>query len=158
RERELAEARAGLALLEGGNRPREIEAERARLGGLGEEERYLHGLQNKLAVCSPVPGVVTTPRLREKVGQFVRDGELLCVVEAPECLGAELAVPEEEAAGVGPGQEVGLKPRGLPFETVAARVDRVAATTESGEAGRAVTVYCRVEGAPAGVRPGATGY
>ena len=69
REKELAEAQTILTLLEAGSRPEEINAEQARLARLREEASYLEQLQNKVFVCSPVHGVVTTPRLKEKVGQ-----------------------------------------------------------------------------------------
>src|SRR5205814_7429599 len=81
RERELADVHATLRLLETGPRSEEVEAERARLARLQEEARYLEQLQDKLAVHSPVPGLVTTPRLKEKVGQYLREGELICAVE-----------------------------------------------------------------------------
>src|SRR5262249_2862334 len=80
RERELADAQATLSLLEAGPRAEEVEAQRARLARLQEEARYLEQLRDKLSVYSPVPGLVTTPRLTEKVGQFVREGDLICVV------------------------------------------------------------------------------
>ena len=35
--------------------------------------------------------MVTTARLREKVGQFLREGELICLVEGPAALEAEAA-------------------------------------------------------------------
>src|SRR5262249_19655814 len=63
REEELADARGALALLEAGSRPEEVEAERARLARLQEEVRYLEQLPDKLLVPSPVPGLVTTPRM-----------------------------------------------------------------------------------------------
>src|SRR5205814_1186054 len=75
RERELADVQATLSLLEAGPRPEEVEAERARSARLQEEARYLENLQDKLPVHSPVPGLVTTARLKEQVGQYVRDGE-----------------------------------------------------------------------------------
>src|SRR5262249_17393606 len=76
RERELADVEAALTLLEAGPRPEEVEAERARLARLQEEARYLEQLRDQLPIHSPVPGLVTTPRLKEKVGQYVREGEL----------------------------------------------------------------------------------
>ena len=87
-----------------------------------------------------------------------RDRSLLCVVEDPECLEVEIAIAEHEAARVRPGQEVGLKPRALPGETVAARVARVAVGTETGGGPGTVTVYCRLADVPPGLRPGASGY
>jgi putative peptide zinc metalloprotease protein len=170
RERELAEARSALTLLEAGTRPEEIDAERARLARLREETRYLKEVQGKLRVYCTSPGVVMTPRLREKVGQYVREGDLICVIEEPAGLEVEIALPEQDAARVQAGQAVSLKARGLPFETLSAQVDRVApgATTPEatplappaarGETAGTVTVYCRLRDPAPGLRPGMTGY
>jgi hypothetical protein len=71
REKELADARATLTLLEAGTRPEEIEAERACLARLQEEARYLKGVQERLPIQSPV-----TPRLKERFMQYVREGDV----------------------------------------------------------------------------------
>jgi multidrug efflux pump subunit AcrA (membrane-fusion protein) len=158
REKELADAQAALALLEIGSRPDEVEAARARLDRLREELRYLEGLPDKLQVRSPIAGLITTPHLREKVGQYVREGELIGVVEDPGGLEAEIALAEQEVARVRPGQAVELKARALPFETFRASVDRVAPAAGHGEVQSTVTVACRLGDHPADLRPGMTGY
>src|SRR5262249_24638403 len=153
----------GLARLEAGSRPEEVEAERARLARLEEELRHLGRLKEKTQVVCRSAGVVVTPPLREKVGQYVREGDLIAVVEETASLEAEVAMPEGEAAGVRVGQRVGLKVRALPHETFAAEVVRVAPAARAGdperpeEPGR-VTVYCRLDGPADGLRPGMTGY
>jgi multidrug resistance efflux pump len=158
RARELADTQATLSLLEAGTRPEEIEAERARLARLQEEARYLQGVQGRLAVHSPVAGVVTTPRLKERVGQFVREGDLIAVVEDPALLEAEVTLAEQEVARVQPGQRAELKARALPFDTFAARVDRMAPAAGRGEAQSCVTLYCLLDNDGAGLRPGMTGH
>jgi multidrug resistance efflux pump len=167
REKELADAQAALSLLEAGSRPDEIEAERARLARLHEEARYLEGLRGKLLVHSPAGGVITTAYLRERVGQYVREGELICQVEEPGALEAEIALPEQEVARVEPGQAVELKARALPFETLRAQVDRMAPAAARGEVQGTVTIYCRLDpaltsppgpGQPGGLRPGMSGH
>jgi HlyD family secretion protein len=158
RERELAEARASLTLLEAGTRPEEIEAERARLLRSQEELRYLHELQAKTEVHSPVGGVVTTPRLGEKVGQYFREGELICLIEEPSLLEAEILLPEQQVARVEPGQRVDLKVRTQPFQTFQTHVDRIAPRAVSGDAQSTVTVYCRLENPGSELRPGMVGY
>src|SRR5262249_33234131 len=81
RRKGLGDAQAGLALLEAGTRREEIEAEAARLARLQEEEHYLEQLEGQVQVRSPVAGLVTTPRLKDRVGQYVHEGELICTVE-----------------------------------------------------------------------------
>src|SRR5262249_28632171 len=111
RRKELADAQATLTLMEAGRRPEGGEAggaERARLARLQEETRYLERQQGKLSVCCPVSGLVTTPRLKEKVGQYLHEGDLICQVEEPTVLEAEVALPEQDVADVEPGQVVTL--------------------------------------------------
>jgi len=174
REKDLADAQAALTLLEAGTRPEELEAERARLARLEEEIRYLEGLHGKVLVVSPVPGLVTTPHLREKVGQYLREGDLICQVEEPAALEVEITLAEQEVARVQPGQAVELKARALPFETFSSQVERVAPAAGGGDAAgtaaantrpaagkgdvqSTITVYCRLEGG-ANLRPGMTGH
>jgi multidrug resistance efflux pump len=158
REKDLAETQATLNLLEAGTRPEEIEAERARLARLQEEARYLEGLPARLAVVSPARGVISTAHLKEKVGQHVAEGGLICLVEGSDGLEAEITVAEQDVTRVRVGQEVGLKARALPFDTCSARVERIAPAARRGEVQSSVTVCCRLDQAPADLRPDMTGY
>jgi multidrug efflux pump subunit AcrA (membrane-fusion protein) len=158
REKDLADAQAALNLLEAGSRPEEIEAERARLARLQEETRYLEKLQIKTSVTSPVPGVVSTPHLSDKIGQYLREGDLICQVEEPAVLEVEITISEQEAARVKPGQRVELKARALPFETFACSVCRVAPVAGRGDVQSTLTAYCSLEEVSAELLPGMTGY
>jgi multidrug efflux pump subunit AcrA (membrane-fusion protein) len=167
REKDLADAQSVLNILLAGTRPEEIEAERAHLARLKEEARYLEGLQEKVQVLSPVSGVVTTPHLKEKAGQYLKEGDLICTVEEPTELEAEIALGEEEVARVQPGQAVDLKARALPFQTLRAEVSRIAPGAARAEGDKAapradsqalVTVSCRLEDPPPELRPGLTGH
>jgi multidrug resistance efflux pump len=127
-------------------------------------------LRGKQQVCSPVAGLIATPHLKEKVGQYVREGELICQVEEPEVLEVEVALPEQDAERIRPGQMVELKVRALPFQTFETQVERIAPRAVRGEAPLTapgtvrgelpgtVIVTCRLEQAPAALRPGMTGY
>ena len=158
RERELADVQATLSLLEAGPRAEEVEAQRARLARLREEARYLEQLQDKLPVLSPVPGLVTTPRLKEKVGQYLREGELICVVEEPAGLEVEITLAEQDAVRVKPGQAVALRARASPFEIMQGVVTRVAPTANRGDGQSTVTVYARLDEASSELKPAMTGY
>jgi putative peptide zinc metalloprotease protein len=144
--------------LQAGARPEEIDAARATLARLNEELDYLEELQNKVLLISPVAGVVITPRLKEKVGQYVSEGELIAIVEEPDELELEIGVAEEDVARVEPGQRVEIKARALPFETFATKVDRVAPAAARGDVQSRVTVYCRLEQAPTELRSEMSGY
>jgi multidrug efflux pump subunit AcrA (membrane-fusion protein) len=158
REKELAEAQTDLMLLEAGSRPEEIEAQRARLAGLREEIQHLEEQRARQDVFSPIPGLITTPRLRERVGRYLREGDLIGVVEARADLELEIALAEQDVARVRPGQAVRLKARALPYRTFQSTLDRVAPSGVRGEAQSSVTAYCRLDRAPDELRTEMTGH
>ncbi len=173
REHRLAEAEEALRLLTAGARPEEIDAQRSRIVRLEEDLKHLRSISEKLAIRSPIDGVVMTPRLREKIGNYVTEGALICIVEEPTALEVEIGVPEREAARLEKGQDVELKVLALPFHTFETTVEHIsptafttaaqAATTPSEHVPNRetlVTVRCPLHSAEdiARLRPGLTGY
>lgn len=160
REKDLADAQASLKLLLLGTRVEEIEAQKAQLARLQEEADYLDQLQNKVRVVSPIAGVIATPRLREKIGQYLKEGDLICEIEDPESQEVEVVLQEQEVSRVSPGFTVELKARALPFQTFSGNVERVApvAVKEKHEPQSMVTVHCRIDSGADGLRPGMSGY
>lgn len=181
RERSLAEAKAALSLLLAGSRPEEIEAERSRLTRLKEEAAYLDVLRSREPISSPLSGVVVTPRLHERIGQFLREGELICEVEEVAELRLEITISEQDSSRVRRDQEILLKARALPFQTFRAHVERIApraapsslalaqaaAPSDPQSAPNAavkpsgspvVTVHCHLEDPESLLRPGMSGF
>ncbi|HKB03015.1 MAG TPA: PqqD family peptide modification chaperone [Gemmataceae bacterium] len=172
RDKELGDADGLLAILKAGSRPEEVRAARAHLAAVREELRYLQSLTGKLVVSSPVGGVVTTPRPKDQVGRFVKEGDLICVVEEPGALEVEIAMAEQDVGRIQPGQPVELRARALPLEVVHGHVTRVAPAATRAETGPAsgaaapargevagtVTVYCQPDAGGPDLRPGLTGH
>ena len=172
RESELADAKAKLHLLEVGTRPEEIDSEAAHLARLEEELNFLEGQSKKLGLYAPFAGVVVTPRLKEKVGRYYKEGELIFEVESLSTLEAEIIVPEQDALRLRPGQPVRLKARALPYHSFESKVERIASSTvrtsmpdsipavtpNLGATPANVVVYCRIEGLDYGLETGMTGY
>jgi putative peptide zinc metalloprotease protein len=102
--------------------------------------------------------VIVTARLKEKAGQYLREGELIAVVEESAVLEAEIAVAEQEAARLQLGLPVELKARALPYATLTACVNRIAPAAGHGETQVSVTAYCRLETPPTELRSGMTGH
>src|SRR5262249_35572366 len=102
-EAAVREAEARLRLAEVGPRSEETQVARAYLTVAREEHRYLQDVGRRLAVRSPVGGVVTTPRPRDRVGRYVQEGDLICVVEEASALEVEVSVAEQDIARVQPG-------------------------------------------------------
>ena len=161
RTKELADAQATLSLMEAGSRPEDIDAQKAHLDRLDEEVKYLQKVQTRARIVAPLNGVVTTARLGEKVGQFLKEGDLICEIEDLKCLDAEIPLLEQELTRVEPGQTVELKARAVPFQTFYAKVNRMApaaAKAERGEGQSTLTLYCRLDNSCPELKPGMTGY
>ncbi|HMJ65491.1 MAG TPA: biotin/lipoyl-binding protein, partial [Candidatus Binatia bacterium] len=80
RKKESEEARDHLKLLQAGSRPEEIDAVAAELNRLKAHSDYIQQQIALLRIHSPVDGIVTTPRLRDKVGQALKKGDLIADV------------------------------------------------------------------------------
>lgn len=170
RQQELTSLESQLKVLKLGYRIEEIEAERSRTAKLDEEHRFLVQQRKQLVVRSTTAGVISAPRLREKVGQFVPLGSPICRIEQFGSPKVELFIPEDEAVAVKPGQSVRLKARALPFETIMAVVERISpATTQPKETNQAIAnqappsrpslvVHCHIESTEDRLRSGMTGF
>lgn len=131
-EADLEEARAALAIADG-DVARYREAGDA--GSMFEAQSKRAELAAKIALASdqlartriraPVAGVITTPRLDERVGQFFQRGSELCVVSDARNVTAEIAVPETDVALVRPGDRVGVKLNSYPTRLFRGSLTRV---------------------------------
>lgn len=158
REKELAEAKAALTLLEAGNREEEIKAAEASLARQQEELRFLEEQRKKLPLYSRVNGVITTQHFQDRVGEYFAEGDLICDIEEASNLEVEITLDECKVSKVEPGQIVELKARALPYETFEAEVERIAPSATSGEEQSTVTVYSRLTNVSSDLRPEMTGY
>jgi multidrug resistance efflux pump len=146
----------------------EQEAENAKLARLIEELRYLEDMSGKLALRSPIGGIVTTPRLMELKGRYYEEGELIFEVVDPSELEAQVTIGEQNMAAIAPGQAVVLKPFSLPYRTFKGHVVRIApvihqpnkATPSASSQRRSgeLMIYCKLDEASEALAPGMSGY
>jgi multidrug resistance efflux pump len=158
RVKDLADAQSILTLMEAGTRPEQIDAEKAHLARVQEERQFLEKLQARLRVACPVGGLVVTPRVREKLGLFLKEGDVICEIEDPDSLELEVPLEEQDVGKIEPSQTVDLKPRALPLHTYSARVERLAPLAVPGKVQSTITVYCRLDEPATDLRSGMTGY
>jgi multidrug resistance efflux pump len=157
REKESVEARGQLMLLEAGSRPEEVAAAAARCEGLREELALLRRHRDKLALRSPVSGVMVTARVHERLGRYFAQGEAICEVESVSDVEAAIEVDEQDVRRIAPGQHVTLKPRALPFDRLQCQVEQIAPRATQDDHRRNFTITCQLE-AQAALRPGMGGY
>ncbi len=85
-----------------------------------EENRFAN-----TSLKAPVGGVIVTPRIEERVGQFLKQGTELCVVADTANIFAEVAVPEVEAGRLQVGESVAFKLNPFPTRTFHGVITRV---------------------------------
>jgi RND family efflux transporter MFP subunit len=76
-------------------------------------------------VRAPVGGVIMTPRLEERVGQFFPRGSELCVIGDISTVTVEVAVPESEVVLVHPGDPVSVKLNSYPTRLFRGSLTRI---------------------------------
>jgi multidrug resistance efflux pump len=111
RQKEIEESQGNLKLLLAGSRPELIEATEAEITRLEAQHKYLEDQLQRLRVLSPITGIITTHRLKEKLGATVKKGDLIAQVQEVNTVTAEISIPENEIADVQLGQSVLLKTR-----------------------------------------------
>lgn len=126
REQELEESKKKLNVLLAGSRVEEIEATEAEIHRLQAQQDLLNERLRLLAVTSPISGVITTPKLKEKLGQDIKKGELIAVVHELQTVTAEITINENEIADVHLGQKVMLKARAYPQKSFFGEVTAIA--------------------------------
>ena len=157
---DLEQARGRLAMLRAGSRPEEIAASEQTVARADAERARLETEIARLVVLAPHDGVVMTPRLPEKVGKYVKAGDLIAEVYALDRLTAEIAVTEKDFGEVDLGQPVALRLRAYPDQTFSGLVSRIApAAADTGwRAERTVRVEVELPNPDHVLRPKMTGY
>jgi multidrug resistance efflux pump len=130
---ELEQARGRLAMLTAGSRPEEIAAPTQAVARAVAERNRVKDEIARLVVLAPHDGVVMTPRLSEKLGEYVEPGDLIAEIHALDRLTAEINVSERDIGEVQLGQPVALRLRAYASRTFQGTVTRIAgAAADSG--------------------------
>jgi multidrug resistance efflux pump len=118
-------AEGKLRVLVAGSRPEEIEAMEAEVARLEARQHYTAEQLGLVTITSPAPGVIATPRLKEKIGQQVNKGDLIAEVYELEHVMPEILVSEKEIGEVRPGQQVILRARAHPEVSLSGTVKAI---------------------------------
>lgn len=158
---EVQQAEADLTKLLAGNRPEEIESIEAVINALQIQRQYLQNDLQRVAVASPIDGVVTTPKIREKIGQLVKKGDLILEVYRYDSAKVEMLIPEKEIGEIRVGQPVILKARAYPDRSFRGEVTAIAPTAmddDSGLARKVVRVSTEITNQDLLLKPEMTGH
>jgi multidrug resistance efflux pump len=96
---------------------------------------------------APVAGMIVTPRIEERAGQFMTKGAEFCVVADIGSITAEVAVPEDDASLIHPGQRVALKLNPYPTRSFAGVLARPGSHVREEDKERFVVAEVQVQNA-----------
>lgn len=161
-ERQLSESVSKLKLLLAGSRPEEIEATAAEVTRLEGQRTYVAEQIRLTEVKSPISGVVTTPKLEEKLGQQVSKGDLVAEVYDLSSVIAEISISEKEIADVEVGYPVVLKARAYFKEDFEGQIVAIAPAvtnyeTEIPQLEKTIRVMTRIDNPSLLLKPDMTG-
>ena len=105
--------------------PAEERLHRIRGESLRQELALLDEEVGLTTVRAPISGVVLTPRLNERVGASVDEGDLLLTLGRTDSLELEFGVNQRDIGRVQPGQEVRLRVDALPQRTFVGQVTSI---------------------------------
>jgi multidrug resistance efflux pump len=160
RRKELEENYNKLKLLQAGSRPEEIAAVLAETERLQAEQRLIQEQLEALTVLTPIGGIVTTHRLREKIGQSAVKGDLIAEVHDLRSITAEIAIPEKELDDIAVGHPVVFKARAYPsrnFQGTVSAIAPVATKPEGVAVGNVVLLRAQIPNQSGVLKSGMTG-
>ncbi len=155
--RELAQAQSELNILLAGSRKESIEAMAAEVARLEEKLNILGQQLEQLKIRSPINGVVTTPYLRNKIGEYIDKGSSFCEVVDARLVLVDMPVPEKEIGDVAIGYPIVLKVNAYPKRSFTALVKAISPVATPGEQDRKVVVRAELGNDQGQLRAGMTG-
>jgi len=116
--------------------------------------------QDRLArtqLVSPAAGIIVTPRIEERVGQYFTKGSELCVVADVGTVVAEVAIPENDATLVQPDEPVAIKLNTYPTRLFRGSVTRPGTHVRQEDKDRFIVAEVRIENADGLLKTGMQG-
>jgi len=139
------------------NRINEYQIERNQINILEAEFSLLKTLQEKTQMVSPVYGTILTPRLEERIGEFLEKGDALCQVANLKQLRAEIQFPGKDIDFAEKDQKIKLLVSAYPEKTFWGKVQKVSSRAEINEEEKSFLVLGNVDNVDGMLRPGMTG-
>jgi multidrug resistance efflux pump/GAF domain-containing protein len=108
------------------------------------ELNYARSTERDLRLTARVSGVVVTPRVEERVGEHLDQGDELCEIARLDPVHVEVQLGEADVGAVGEGSRARLKVLSYPDRQFVGRVVRISPQGES-EPGKSATFVVSVE-------------
>jgi multidrug resistance efflux pump len=157
RTKALAEAQSELKILMAGSRKESIQAVEANVAKLEEKLSILEQQLEQLKIRSPIDGVVSTPYLKNRLGEYVEKGTPLCQIVDARLVNVDIPVPEKEIADVAPGYPIILKVNAFAKQSFMARVKTISPVAVEGALERKIVIRGELANADGQLKAGMTG-
>ncbi len=146
-------------LRQGSQRPEEVVAKEAALEQAKAERDFIDEKSTDRAVIrAPRDGVLLTPKFRERLGERIEAGGLLCEVANIATMRAEIYVPEREADSVKLGMPVVVKVESYPLHPFKGKIEFIAPAVEPRDGAKALRVVATLYNGEGLLRQNMTGY
>jgi putative peptide zinc metalloprotease protein len=157
KRREVDASQSELTLLLAGPRRESIEAAAADVKKLEEKLNILARQLELLKLRSPIEGVVTTPYLKNKIGDYIMKGGTFCEVVNLGVVVIDMPIPEKEIADVHLGYPMTLKVRGFPSDSIESRVSSISPVAVESGMERKVLIKSELNNQEGKLKVGMTG-
>jgi GAF domain-containing protein/biotin carboxyl carrier protein len=124
---------------------------------LEQEVRFREEEVSRLEIASPIEGLVLTPDLEERVGDYLEQGDGLVEIADLESMRLEVEVYEGDVGTIEPGQKVTFKTYAYPGRSFHGRVRHVGYLSDEDELGVRYRVVAVLDNPDLELRPGMTG-
>jgi len=122
---ELAMADSSLRSAEAGSNSQKVAAAQQQQLQIEKESEVAKNKVEGLTIRAPFDGVIETPLLEQKSGQYLSAGEEFCEVVDQSTMKARILVRDWELQDVSAGANAQLKVLSQPYRTYSGRVERV---------------------------------
>jgi len=137
---------------------KELEANRAELDRLRNQLSFLEDELERTKLVMPIDGRIVTPYFEQKVGTYLKEGDLLAEAQNTREIYAELQVPESDIGDIAVGSEVRIKVWAYPNEEFSGQVYQIRATAAESSFGRVIPVLTVIPNPNERLKTGMTGY
>jgi putative peptide zinc metalloprotease protein len=157
KNKELDHARSELKVLQAGSRKEAIDAVAAQVKKLEDKLGILGQQLEQLKITAPIDGVISTPLLRNRIGEYLVKGQAFCNIVSEGIVIVDLPVPEKEISDIRPGFPITMKVRGYPNLSFEAHVMTIAPVAVEKNGERMVTVRGELSNSDGILKSGMTG-
>lgn len=154
----VREAEANVALVEAGATQEEILAAEAELIRWEEERNLYQDQYDKSFLYMPIHGKLITQHLKQRIGQYLKKGEVFAVVENTSEVLGEIEVPEFDAGVIRLNADVRVRVWAYHDQIFSGTVTSIDTNVEERSFGNVVKVITLLENTDQRLKTGMTGY